>query len=623
MKYFFLLVFLLHIPFCARGEGPRTGTDEPDGAEEDTTGVYNLLDTLSFEIGDKEAGERLMIEKSLKDNLLDIIYGAIFRDTTDQNNFQYQDLTESEERFRAYENNIIAHIYLKKIPVFGGSVDDSLSIAISDIEEFGNSLHTNTRDRVIFNNLFFHEGDPVRPFVLADNERILRQLPFIRDARILVIPGKEEGQVYVLVLTRDLFSIGTNLKVYSKDDIAVSLFDRNLFGNGWEFRNTLRNRSQRDPSLGYEGVFDVRNIAGSFISGTLTYRQAYDGREGRLTFAKDYLTPETKYAGGLDLIYSSLNDEGYNFKQELYRAGTYDFWLGRSFPLGDMESRNVFKLDARFYKKMYDVRPFVRPDTNFIYHNQNLYLGNIIFNSLSYYTGHMVVGFGRTEDISQGYALEFTGGFSDEEFRERVYGGAQFWFASWSDHFGYIALSAQSASYLYRKKAEDGLIKFLLTYFTPLLRLNDYRFRHFLYGQYVKGLNRQNDQLLDIDDTNGIRGLIDEERRGTEKLVLTLENRTFTPWSLFGFRFTLLAFADLGFISNGHSVLYDGNLTSAFGAGCLIRNEGLVLQTINFRFAYYPEVADGKSHFGFKLTLSEPLLFSQLRLGKPRIFMFE
>jgi len=623
MKYLLITISIFILPFYAWSEQPAARSDQTTAGTEDTTEVYNLLDTLSLELGSELNGQRLNEEKSLKDNLLDLLYGAIFRDTLNYNPDDNDDLVESEERFRMYAGKTIAGIFLKKIPVFGGSVDDSLSMAISDIDKFGNSLHINTQDRVVFNNLLFKKGDQVNPFTLADNERILRQLPFIRDARILVIPRKDEQEVNVIILTRDVFSIGANLRIHSKDDIAVSIFDRNLFGSGWEFRNTFRNRSERAPSLGYEGIFDSRNIGGSFIAATLRYSQAFDMQQGRVTFAKEYLTQETRYAGGLDYAHTTVNDESNYFNTVLYSSDQFDFWIGRSFVIGDIENRNVIKLGVRYFQNIFEDRPLVLADSNFAYHNQNILLGNIIFNNLRYYTSYMVLGFGQTEDISQGYALEYMAGYSQEEFKERIYNGVQFWLASWIEDLGYFAFTSQISAFSNRGKAEDGILKFRLNYFSPLMHLNSYKFRHFFYAQYVKGFNRKNDKLIDIQNDNGIRGLIQEGLSGTEKLVLTFESRIFTPWTLSGFRLTLLPFADFGFIGYENNLLNVHGLYSALGLGCQIRNEALLLQTLNLRVAYYPRLPGGNSQFGFKITLSEPLLFSQMRLGKPRIFVFE
>jgi hypothetical protein len=476
---------------------------------------------------------------------------------------------------------------------------------------------------VISNNLLFEEGDAIQPFELADNERILRQLPFIRDARILVVPRTEDNKVDILVITRDVFSLGLSVNARDIDDIAISIFERNLFGNGWEFRNTFRYRSKFDQKVDYEGTFDVFNIRGSFIGMSLQYIYAHDLQQGLIRFYRDYLTPETKYAGGIDFIRTALKDELQNFQSVHHIQNTYDFWLGRSFMLGGEESRRTLKLGARYFRRTYDERPVVFSDSNFAYHTQKLYLANIILDKREFFTSSMIYGFGITEDVPTGYVYELTGGFSDEEFKNRPYVGLDVKIASWFDNIGYMAFGTQAATYINREKSEDGLVSFHYQYFSPLMDLGNYRFRHFFYANYFTGLNRIDDRIIDIRDEDGIRGLSNDTMDGIERLVVNIESVSFTPWNLIGFQFSVYTFADLGWISNDKGLGSNSHFSSALGVGCRIRNEGLVFQTLNLRFAYFPSVPSDESQFGFDISTTDPRLFPGFSSGKPRLIPFE
>ena len=396
VKYIFLIfLFFLIFSMIQNTRAVELIPDENYWGDESNTLIISMQDSLDFHeeqdtltmsIGGGDSLEIPLEESSLKDDILDMFYGAIFRDTTKRYNEPLSNLAESEEKYLPYKDQIIANIYIKKVPVFGGSVDDSLEFTVSKIERFGNSLHVNTKDWVIYNNLFFEEGDGVKPYELADNERILRQLPFIRDARILVIPRPDDEKVDILVITRDVFSLGLNINARNVDDIAISIFERNLFGNGWQFRNTFRYRSKFDQKVDYEGIFDIFNISGSFIGMSLQYIYAHDLQQGLVRFYKDYLTPETKYAGGVDFIKTTLKSEFDNYQSVTHIQNVYDFWIGRSFLLGGLASRRTFKIGARYFRKRYDERPLVLADSNFAYHNQKLYLGNIILIRLAPYS---------------------------------------------------------------------------------------------------------------------------------------------------------------------------------------------------------------------------------------------
>jgi hypothetical protein len=591
--------------------------------DRDSTLIISEDDSVSIPVSGGDSLEISLEESSLKDDLLDILYGAIFRDTSRTDYRDESNLIESEEKFLPHKGQVIANIYISKVPVFGGSVYDTVEFTITAIENFGNSLHVNTKDWVIKNNLIFNEGDEVKPFELADNERILRQLSFIRDARIMVVPRVEDDKVDILVITRDVFSLGVNINARAVDDIAISVFERNLFGNGWEFRNTFRFRSKFEQKVDYEGIFDIFNIQGSFIGMTLKYIYAHDLQQGWIRFYRQYLTPDTKYAGGLDFIYTSLKDELQDFKSVLHVSHTYDFWLGRSFLIGGLESRRSIKIGARYYKKTFDDRPVVMADSNFSYHNQDLYLANIIFDKREYLTSSMILGFGITEDVPIGYSYEFTGGFSKEEFKDRPYIGMDLRIASWIDDFGYLGFGTRAATFINNGKSEDGLIGIGFNYFSPLIDGGSYKFRHFIYTNYFTGINRIDNAMIDIRDDDGIRGLSHDGLDGRERFVINVESVSFTPWNLIGFQFAMVGFVDLGWITSDKGLLTDNHFSSAIGVGCRISNEGLVLQTINLRFAYYPNSPEGVDNYSFKLSTSEPALFTSFGSGKPRLISFE
>jgi hypothetical protein len=262
-------------------------------------------------------------------------------------------------------------------------------------------------------------------------------------------------------------------------------------------------------------------------------------------------------------------------------------------------------------------------DSNFTYHTQKLYLANIILDKREYFTSSMIYGFGITEDIPTGYVYELTGGFSDEEFKNRPYVGLDMRFASWFDDIGYMAFGTQAATYINNEKSEDGLLSFFYQYFSPLMDFGNYKFRHFIFANYFTGLNRIDDRFIDIREEDGIRGLSNDTMDGIERFVINLESVAFTPWNLIGFQFSVYSFADLGWISFDKGLFKNKQFSSAVGFGCRIRNEGLVFQTFNLRIAYFPSVPSGESQFGFDISTTDPRLFPGFSSGKPRLIPFD
>jgi outer membrane protein assembly factor BamA len=96
---------------------------------------------------------------------------------------------------------------IQRLNVFGADINNPISNNTKKIENVLNKTHFNTNENIIRKNLLFSEGERISPLVLSDNERILRQLPFIDDARIVVVPVSDE-EADIIVFTKDVYSLG-------------------------------------------------------------------------------------------------------------------------------------------------------------------------------------------------------------------------------------------------------------------------------------------------------------------------------------------------------------------------------------------------------------------------------
>ncbi len=629
ISYVFYVIFIVFIQTVGTLRTANALANHPDYVNEESmvenkpVNGKNDADSLTILDSSIDTLKSVTKKNRLQDDLFRFLKSTIFRDTTKLRPDLEGEMEESVEIFRPNRGKMIVNIYINKVEVFGQMVYDSLQHRMTVSEKFGNSLHIDTKDRVIYENLIFQVGDTIQPYLLAANERILRSLPFIRDARIIVVPGSTDNQADIIVRTQDVFSLGVSMKPRNVNDISLSLYDRNLFGNGWVFRNTFRYRSERQQKIGYEGKFDVPNIMGSFISGVLLYQNDSEIDQFWLNFSKAYLTQETKYAGGVDFIKTSQKDEETDYRSVLYKSEVRDYWLGRSFMIGDVNARRNIRIGARYFKQYYNERSPSVVDNDITYQNQDLFLGNILLSQIEYFTSSLIGGFGKTEDIATGYTMVLTGGYSDEEFKNRYYSGLDVRVASWFDSFGYLAGLAQIGSYLHSKQWEDGVFNLGLRYFSPRMDTGDIYFRHFVNAKYTNGLNRRDNEMINIRDENGIRGLSHIDLEGLKRLVFNFESRAFTPWQLFGFQLSFFAFTDLGWIRDPRNNLSDRDFFSAMGLGCRIRNERLVFQTFNLRFSYYPITPGGISNYGFVVSTSEPIFFSHFFGGKPQIIPYD
>jgi hypothetical protein len=145
-------------------------------------------------------------------------------------------------QFILYEGRPIRHIKLQQLDVFGPTILNPSGSAGSWVERTGNKLHFKSKKYLINNNLLFKEGDLVDTENLADNERVLRALPYLEDALIKIqTVGELNDSVDVMVITKDVWSKAFDIDVNNIYSGKVLLWDRNILGFGHEsVHNWLR-----------------------------------------------------------------------------------------------------------------------------------------------------------------------------------------------------------------------------------------------------------------------------------------------------------------------------------------------------------------------------------------------
>ncbi len=325
---------------------------------------------------------------------------------------------KSEQGFIQHEGKIIRNVRILELDPFGPIIRDTSVIDTSWINKTLNKIHIKTKEKYIRNNLIIKKGEKVNPYVLADNERIIRNLPYIEDAKIILIPVSDET-VDILLITEDKFSLGLDLQFYEINSGKLEIYDKNIIGIGHELKTNLFFNYDEDPSWGYEGVYKIDNIRGSFIKSIINYKNAFNTESYGINLSRKFFTPNTKYAGGINIINTSTYEDLDTLPSPtLFRYGYQDYWLGRSFML-NYASRSRLIISGRFlFNNIYE-RPEIDEDSYYDLHNFQLYLGSIAFSRQKYYKSNLIYNYGTTEDIPYGFLLEFTGGYENNEFYNR------------------------------------------------------------------------------------------------------------------------------------------------------------------------------------------------------------
>ncbi len=98
---------------------------------------------------------------------------------------------------------------------------------------------------------------------MADNERLLRELPFVEDARIIIVPV-DSNLVDVAVIVRENYPYGFGFQFDGIPKGMVKLYDKNFAGLGHELALTVPYNFDEYAYPGFGIKYAVRNIARTF-----------------------------------------------------------------------------------------------------------------------------------------------------------------------------------------------------------------------------------------------------------------------------------------------------------------------------------------------------------------------
>lgn len=518
---------------------------------------------------------------------------------------------KSEEDYIKYSGYKIRNITTRQVGVFGGNINNPAAFNPNRVEKFLNSTHISTGDNIIRRYLLFKEGDTISSLKITDNERILRQLPYIDDARIIVAPVSD-NEADIIVITKDIYSLGGDLTYRGKNKGSVWLFDKNIFGMGHEVKIEIPYSSTSGDSPGLGINYNINNIAKSFINLDLTY---YDGL-GKKTYGFDLhhklLSSETKYAFGVSLSRTVTSEDLDTLPvPEPLKYNFQDYWLMRSFMI-DRNTVSRIIAGARYINNNVYKKPDIHPDTYYKLQSYRLYLASIAFSMQKYYKTSLIYSYGRTEDIPYGTLLEVTSGMEDNEFKKRLYLGADASMGFSAGNSGYFHLSAAVGTFLNGNVTEQGVFSYGLRFLSGLIPAGRQMIRNFVHVGYSRGINRYRDEYLIIPNEDGFSSFKNDSLRGTKRFNIGIESVIFNPLNFYGFRFAFFGFADINAMGGIRLDSDNRLMLGCIGMGLRIRNDNLVFRTFQIRIGYYPYLP--------AYSETSTLTFSGEKLLRPRNF---
>jgi len=506
-----------------------------------------------------------------------------------------------------------------------------------------NAFHKKTTANVIANNLFFQSGDKVNPYLMADNERHLREQPFVQDALIVIqqVPGAHSW-VDVTVIVKDVFSLGGGLDMSSTKRIKLELKEENLKGTGSRLTLSTLFDSERRPKMGFGADLLTRNIRGSFINwnvGFKSFNDAFSNGKSEETFFytsfdKPFVSPYIPWVGSL--VFEMRNTKNNYSPDSIYqRAFKYsyqklDAWLGYSFGSKALLRKNApgrirnFIAARGVYQHFKDVPGKVLDTFDYRFTNITGVLGSFSIFKQNFTRTNFIYGFGRNEDVPEGFRVSLIAGWINQkdslrtDYRSRPYYAVEAQRSHFNARGFFSNYTFRIGGYVYRSKWEDLDILIDIDHFTRRKRLGtEWYYRQF----YSLGLTRQIkptlSQPLYLNSEFGLpyfsSGGIEADLRCTAKTEAVFYNLH----KFWGFRLAPFLFADACLIKQKNVAFNKSDLYSAIGAGVRTRNESLVFGTIELKGFYFPRTIGDMGNFRVELSSNIRFRYSNTLIRKP------
>jgi hypothetical protein len=386
----------------------------------------------------------------------------------------------------------------------------------------------------------------------------------------------------------------------------------------------------RNPDYGIGFEFLKRNIAGSFVNLALGYRNENPTfNSGRREEKNIYLTGELPLVSpyhvwtGAFEIAKHFTENGYQ-EDSLYRNvlkynyRILDGWLGYNIGARKQLQQN-FK--SR-YKKLIairgiqrgfeDIPEFYKSVYNINYSDLTTVLGSFTIFEQDYYHTNFLYGFGRNEDVPEGFSMSFIGGWTNRNRISRPYAGFEYQRNYFSNKKNYINYTLRLGTYVNAGRAEDISFLTSVEYFTKLHRFQNSKWyiRHFLSGSITQLVNTVLNDPLRLSSDYGIPQLNNPDLRASTRISFNGETVLYNTWKFVGFSFAPFVFTNLSYLKTIGLSLKTGDIYGAIGGGVRTRNENLVFGTIELKAYYYPRVIGNMNKWN--ITFNTDLRFKYI-----------
>ena len=546
-------------------------------------------------------------------------------------------LSKYVQQVAKYEGKRIRSIQIEQ-KHFGASIVNPANLKKDALTKFADKLHNKTNENTIRKNLFIHEQEILDPLVIAYNEKWLRDLPYIQDARILAaLSTVDTNEVDIYIITKDIFPFGGSFNIRNANSYTAKFSTENANDGGNAF--TLSNNFDKKRSINTGWGFDYtnRNIQGSFTDINIGAKSfAPNEANGDLSESTVYLrgnrpllTPNSKWTWGFDwnnasnknVFPSKWSDSLFNSYYN-YDLKHFDAWVGYQLFSNQitLAANNVhYFVQLRFLENIFKQRPtdyLAQIDKN--YQNIRGYLSSFTLFKQRIIRTQYLYGFGRNEDLPTGKSMVITTGTYSREKNALPYLGIKLenYKLLSNENFRHGSLSLGS-SY------DDGQLQDV-RFMASIEQINKlrylesgYKYRSIINLSFTQTLKNKFNEALLISSSYGIPQLDKERIYGGTRISANWESVWYNSRSFFGFRTSPFAFGNITYLRTVGQPIKSGDIYSSIGSGMRVRNENLIFGTIELKAFYFPRTNLQVSPWNISLITNLRYKYNSSIISKP------
>lgn len=568
---------------------------------------------------------------SKKNKFTKLMHKLVFKPVNSKKRKQKKIIVE--KNFNDFEGKIIRSINIVTLDPFDYSETDTTAYPKRFISKAGNVLHLKSKKLTIRNLLLFRKNKPFDSLLVKESERLIRTQRFIRGVQTTVkLTTKKSDSVDVYIRVLDSWSIIPKVQV-SNSKFNFDLNEKNFLGMGHQFENTYKTRFS-DGKNAYSTRYTIPNILNTYIKTTLNYQIDLDENYGKsFNLERPFFSSFANWSAGIYLDQQfrsdSLPDANNVYKRQNFKYNTQDYWVGNAIQLykGNSENERTTNLitTGRFLKINYVESPKIDYDKIDYFSNEEFYLMGIGISSRQYVQDKYIFNYQLIEDVPIGRAIGITGGYHLKNNIKRFYSGARVSSGKYYN-WGYLSSNLEFGTFFNHSQLEQSMFSFQTNYFTNLLEIGRWKFRQFIKSQLIIGNDRldTNADRLTLNEGNGIPGFSTATLFGTKKILFSFQTQSYSPYSVWGFRFNPYFNSSLGMLGDADSGFKSSKIYSQFAIGLLIKNDYLVFSSFQFSLAYYPIIpGNGNTIFKTNAINTEDFGFQNFEIYKPEIVPYK